>query len=733
MSFFPTFWFCEEWSQSKQCSSLCNNLSPQLPVVMIEHKHKKSLTADTAVSVEKGVYSGAKNIIQSQHKRAATYAPLDTSDEILGQRPLIDTEEPQAFWNYHHESPVSQKEEVSVAHNADSDHSPSTWSFGLDELSTPVIPEAENNNNTSPLPHQDDVVDILTDIPTPALDRTSSISVADLIEELPFVMKHSSSDLELYQLSKEFDKNEGGKEVYPVRRRISSFTGQMALSGFVTTPEEGDDVLSPRMNTILSANNSLDSNGNSPVAGYNFLYLPPSEPDGLDGDEAVQTQIDGMQAQPKEQWKFQPMGYFQLESLKRFSTEAVRRTTRGQRFRTASLAVSPFYPGRRKKRASLRVGDSVILAPFGAATVVSLPYNDSATCELLIHDWVLRNRKPAKAFVPIDALRIGEMKHFLSPIIYPGKRLGESLFGLFSSSSKKPDQRRKGLRVITSFGSGVVLQCHDALSDGPPSNSSSTIVSVRLLDWALRKRGSYAVAHLRASEVWLEGGTPETKPFMRMYKPQFSAPSPWSFNSLIPSFKWRHDQGSAPASDAVGLPSYTMCIPVGTLIKTPFFGLGIIKVYRKIDAIYTVSLLNVRQSDNHSCCLSYVDSDGLGDILCAPDDCIITPYGLGKVLRTREEDAVVEVLVGIMHCFLQPQMIDGTAPTPLGHTIGTSLGRGVVLSFSNRSRVYCIDLGWGIMYVPDATAWDEFSSVKTKGGPGILSSMWAFVRGIRRG
>ncbi len=683
-------------------------------------QQQQSLTA-YGFSCKKDVYSGANNI-PSQHERVVTGSHLITSNGILGQRPPPNcTEGSQEFWNYHHESSVS-KQEISLPQIMDNDHSSSSWSFGFDEMTPPVIPKVETNNNTSP-PHQDDV-NVLRDTITTTHDR-NSMSVADLIHELPgnIHMEHSSSDLELYRLNDRLDKDENGK-VYPMRQ-ISSCVGRLSLPDFVISEEE--DAMSPQ-NTSLLTDGSTDYSGKSQFA-YNFDNEPSSEPDGPDGDQAVKTQIDGKQEQPREQWQFHPVGYFQLESLQRASTDTAQRTTRGQRFRSASLAVTPFYSGRRKPR-QLRVGDSVILTPFGAATVVSLPYNDSATCELLIHDWVLRNGKAAKAYVPLNALQNGEMKNFLSPIMYPGKLLGESLLGLFSSSSKSPHRRRKGLHVVTSFGSGVVLQCRDALSGDPLSNSSSTIVSVQLIDCALRKKGRYAVAHLRASEVWLEGGTPEVKPFIRIYKGQSPSAFPWSFNSLMSSFKqWPHQALST--ADSVGLSSYPMFIPIGTLIKTPFFGLGIIKAYRQIDGIYTMSLLDVRQHDNRCCWLSYVDNVGLGDILCAPDDCIITPYGLGKVLQTREEDAVVEVLVGIMHCFLQPQLVNHTAPTPLGHEIDTSLGRGMVLSFSNRSCAYCIDLGWGIMYVPETTAWDEFSSVKTKEGLGILSSMWAFVRGIR--
>ncbi len=689
----------------------------------MEQRQRSSSLTEDVFSCKKDVYSGANNT-PSQHQHVVTGSHLITSNDILGQKPPPNcTEGSQEFWNYHHESSVS-KPEISPPQIIDNNYSSSSWSFGFDEMSSPVIPKVETNDNTSP-PHQDDDI-VLPDTTTTTHDR-NSMPVADLIHELPVNIRieHSSSDLELCRLNDRLDEDENGK-VYPMRQ-ISSCVGRLSLPDFAISEEE--DVTSFQNSNLLTDDSTYisGSSGKSQFA-YNFDNEPSSEPDG---EQAVKTQIDGKQEQPREQWQFHPVGYFQLESLQRASTDTAQRTTRGQRFRSASLAVTPFYSGRHKPR-RLCVGDSVILPPFGAATVVSLPHNDSATCELLIHEWILRNGKAAKAYVPLDALQNEEMKKLFSPILYPGKFLGESLLGLFSSSSKIPHRRRKGLRVVTSFGSGVVLRCRDALPGDPLSNSSSTIVSVRLVDWALRKKGRYAVAHLRASEVWLEGGTPEVKPFMRMYKPQSSSAYPWPFNSLMSSFRRRPYQALSTA-DSIGLSSYPMCIPVGTLIKTPFFGLGIIKEYRQIDGIYTVSLLDVRQRDNRCCWLSYVDNAGLGDILCAPDDCVITPYGLGKVLRTREEDAVVEVLIGIMHCFLQPQLIDRTAPTPLGHQIDTSLGRGMVLSFSNRNRAYCIDLGWGIMYVPETTAWDEFSSVKTKEGLGILSSMWAFVRGIRGG
>ncbi len=649
-----------------------------------------------AFSCKEGFYSGGHNIpSQRQHVVPPSHI---TSNGIAGQGPPNYTGGAQGLWNYK-EAGASKLEISCQPRLVDAEHPSPSWSLSYNQES-PVTCQIEEKTTTT----QEDGIPGTT---TP-LDLTSMYDV-DLLRDFPvnYELERSVSDFELFDLNYRLDKDEN--KVLPPLRQVSS--AELSLPKLVIS--EVEDVAG-----VCSPNMLSDSIGSGKSScAYAFDDKPA-------GEQAVKVEMDSKQGQPRERRLFHPVGYFQLEALQHASTDTAKTNTGGH-FGNTSLAVKPFYSKRHKSK-QLRVGDSVILAPFGAAKVVSLPYKGSATCELLIHGWVLRNGKAAKAYVPLDILQNGEIKKLSSPFMYP-QFLGKSLLGLFSSSSKSPHAKRKGLRVVTSFGAGVVLQCREALPDEHLSKSSSTIVSVRLVDWPLRKKGRYAVAHLRASEVWLEGGTPEVQPFVKMFKPQSSSAFARSFNSLMSTFRRPYQTSSTV--DSVPLSSYPMCIPLGTLIKTPFFGLGIVKAYRQVDGIYTVSLLDVQQRDNR-CSLSYVDNAGLGDILCAPGDCVITPFGLGKVLRTREETAVVEVLVGIMHCFLQPQVIDRTAPTPLGHQIDTSLGRGMVQSFSNRSRTYCIDLGWGTMYVAETTAWDEFSSVKTE-GLGIVSSMWnAFVVGF---
>ncbi len=634
-----------------------------------------------------------------------------TSNCIAGQGPPNYTGGAQLPLNYK-EAAGTKLEIPSQPQLVDAEHPSSSWSLGYDQ-EPPVTCQIEEKTTTT---EEDGLPGTTTPLGPP-----SAYNDVDLLSNFPvnYVMERSESDLELCGLNDRIHEDEN--KVFTPLRQISS-AAELSLPKLVISEVEKDDGEGVRSPNMLS--NPIGS-------GKSSSYTFPFGDKHAGVEQIVKVEMDSKQGQPREQWLFRPVGYFQLEALQHATTGTAKSRT-GGRFGNTSLAVTPFYSKKRTpKRKRLRVGDPVILPPFGAAKIVSLPYRGSATCELIIHGWVLRNGKAAKAYVPVDILENGEMKKVSSPFMYP-QFLGKSLLGLFSSSPKSPYAKQKGLRVVTPFGAGIVLQFREALPDEQQhlSDSSFAIVAVHLVDWPLRKKGSYAVAHLRASEVWLEGGTPEVQPFVKMFKPQSSSALARSFSSLMSSFR-RPYQTSSTVDSSVPLSSYPMCIPLGTLIKTPLFGLGIVKACRQFDGIYTVSLLDVRQRDNR-CSLSYVNNAGLGDILCAPGDWVITPFGLGKVLRTREETAVaVEVLVGIMHCFLQPQAIDRIAPTPLGHQIITPLGQGMVQSFSSRTQTYCIDLGWGTMYVPESTAWDGLSSVKTEEGLGIVSSMWnAFFRGF---
>ncbi len=680
-------------------------------------------TASTdGFSYKEDIYSGVNNVPPKQQQSVVPPpSPVTSIDSSgCGQGLSNSTGEAQGLFNYQ-ETAVTSKLETSQPQLVVDDEEPLSpnWSFGYDEQQSPVTPQVEKRNT---IPHEDFSS---SDIPTPPDSMT--VHDVSLLSEFPpnYDMERSVSDLELSLLTGRIDNEDGSDGLLRLRQVVSAV--DLSLPSLNINQEPSD--VSPAQDgsaTLSGTAHSVNS-----CFDFTFDDNPAGDPAG---EQAAKAQNDNKkQRQPREPWLFCPVGYFQLEALENASTGTVKSTT-GGRFGNAALSVTPFYPKRHKsRRRKLRVGNSVILSPFGAAKVVRLPDNDSETCELLIHGWVLRNDKEAKAYVPLDTLQTlqnGKIKKPFTPITSSRKFLGESLMGLFGSSLKTPRQKRKGLRVMTSFGAGVVLKWREVPPDkeAPSVSSSSTIISVRLVDWPMKNKGSYAVAHLWAPHVWVEGDTPEVEPFMEIYKPQSSSAFPWSINSFMSSF--RRPYQALPTTDSVPLSSLPMCIPPGTLVKEPYFGLGIVKAYREADRIYTVSLLNVRQC-NSRCWLSYVNNAGLGDILCAPGDCIVTPFGLGKLLQIREDDAIVEVQVGIMHCFLQPKEINRIAPTPIGHCINTSLGRGMVQSFSNRSQTYCIDLGWGTMYVPETTAWDELSSLKSEEELGIVSTMWkVFFRGL---
>ncbi|KAL4140055.1 hypothetical protein PRNP1_015287 [Phytophthora ramorum] len=131
--------------------------------------------------------------------------------------------------------------------------------------------------------------------------------------------------------------------------------------------------------------------------------------------------------------------------------------------------------------------------------------------------------------------------------------------------------------------------------------------------------------------------------------------------------------------------------PTGSLVTTPF-GEGTVRLHRRIDDIYVVSLPSMHGYFRVSCLQCLVRG-----VVGQPVD---TVYGSGMLEQVREEDGVHVVVLRLglttseARAYLHPSSVIGAIKASRGDVVMTPFGSGVVMQYRTHDGYYRVALDW---------------------------------------